>query len=140
MTATPTRIQAPFSLEQVNNLNAYQAVGQGHPFTCGGEGCREILIAGRPGWTCLKCSYEQKWAWEWMANANTWHSNAIRPQSRPAKSRHWPLYAYLGFQIFLLVLFLTLFAAGQDVSGGTILASCVTTAFFCGWCIFLRKP
>ncbi len=61
-------MSAPFTDEQVASLNAYQEAGTGHPFTCGGQDCREILRAERDGWRCLRCDYRQGWAHAFMAD------------------------------------------------------------------------
>ena len=67
-------INAPFTPDQVNTLNAYQDLGITHPYTCalrsqhpGEEG---ILIATTKGWKCPedKCEYTQDWALESTAN------------------------------------------------------------------------
>lgn len=67
-------IFAPFTEEQVINLNKFQKNPRFHPFTCGvnrkdpkhldGEG---VLIATKKGWICPYCSYLQDWAISWMA-------------------------------------------------------------------------
>lgn len=60
------RIYAPFTPEQVKQLNRYQTVGlfrelrcyNGHP-----------LIARESGWFCPFCvPFEQDWAWSYMAD------------------------------------------------------------------------
>lgn len=85
------QINAPFSAEQVDGLNAYQVGVQtvlcGHPFTCAnrseqvGEangdevpaphgvqgGDRGVLVATVAGWVCPHCSYTQNWAYASMA-------------------------------------------------------------------------
>lgn len=62
-------IYAPFTPEQIKNLNEYQA-GPIHPFTCGSKelNCNGVLIATEKGWMCPKCSYTQNWAHESMSN------------------------------------------------------------------------
>jgi hypothetical protein len=68
----PWSIQAPWSEDQVRNLNAFQRSGRMHPFTCGwrsehgGEG---ILVATAAGWECPAdgCEYRQTWALPFMA-------------------------------------------------------------------------
>lgn len=74
-------IKAPWTQEQVDGLNAYQAAPWVHPFTCGNrdaEGHREhaaavgahdhgILVATKDGWVCPVCSYTQDWAHARMA-------------------------------------------------------------------------
>lgn len=58
------KIEAPFTDEQVDLLNAYQRSGRFHPYTCGQ--CRQVLIATPTGWKCpsVACDYKQNWAWE----------------------------------------------------------------------------
>lgn len=66
-----SKIEAPFTPEQVEALNAYQAAGWFHPFTCGNEHRDpRTLIAEAEGWRCPKprCTYRQAWAHEWMAD------------------------------------------------------------------------
>lgn len=72
------QIEAPFTPEQVANLNAFQQSGRFHPFTCDlssagrssrsecpdGEG---VLIATENGWSCPCGQYVQNWAHEFMA-------------------------------------------------------------------------
>lgn len=57
-----------FSDQQVKNLNLYQQSGVFHPFTCGNDSCRDILIAKTSGWVCPSCDYTQNWAHEFMLN------------------------------------------------------------------------
>jgi len=52
----------PWSDEEVELLNKYQILGKFHPYTCGGNRCRNILLATRDGWVCTKCDYTQNWA------------------------------------------------------------------------------
>lgn len=61
------KIKAPFTQEQVENLNRFQSLGYVHPFTCGNDKCRAILIATENGWICPECGYEQDWAPSTMA-------------------------------------------------------------------------
>jgi hypothetical protein len=61
-------VYAPFTDDQVASLNAYQAGGRGHPYTCGTDSCRGVLIATRDGWHCPGCAYGQSSAWAWMAD------------------------------------------------------------------------
>lgn len=67
------KIHAPFTVTQVENLNAYQRVGLMHPFTCGNAGSQHPpLVATSKGWQCpvVDCDYTQNWAHEFMA----WYS------------------------------------------------------------------
>ena len=61
------KIKAPWTQEQVDALNAWQALGNVHPFTCGGKGCREDLVAHEAGWHCPRCSNRQDWAHDFMS-------------------------------------------------------------------------
>lgn len=61
------QVRAPFTAEQVANINEYQEQGRFHPFTCGGEKCRETLVAHEDGLHCPKCDYRQFWVWDMMA-------------------------------------------------------------------------
>lgn len=73
-------IKAPFTEQQVKNLNAYQAQGKFHPFTCcggnyeGNDKCERqnrtgegLLKASVNGWICPCGKYTQDWAHESMA-------------------------------------------------------------------------
>lgn len=67
-------VQAPWTTSQVDNLNAYQAAGYFHPFTCGRRNeHREdpgVLVATVDGWHCPAdgCSYAQSWAHGFMTD------------------------------------------------------------------------
>jgi hypothetical protein len=69
-------LEAPFTTEQVKSLNEYQESGVFHPFTCGTDKCRCVLIAAEDGWTCPECDYTQNWAHEWMGD-NSWKQSEI---------------------------------------------------------------
>jgi hypothetical protein len=69
--------KAPWTPEQVENLNSWQRAGWVHPFTCGSghrgdknhldsEG---ILVATEQGWVCPYCNYRQDWAHAKMATS-----------------------------------------------------------------------
>ena len=71
-----SKIEAPWTIEQVRALNRYQRGRWMHPFTCGsgnrtdsihldGEG---ILVAVESGWICPFCDYTQNWAHDFMLN------------------------------------------------------------------------
>lgn len=62
------QIHKPFTDDQVDSLNEYQTSDVCHPFTCGGEACRNVLVATNDGWTCPSCDYTQDWAHEFMGN------------------------------------------------------------------------
>lgn len=71
-----SRITVPFTPEQVQSLNEYQASGHFHPFTCQNVGSRHpVLVAAADGWRCPSCEYKQDWAHEWMADGS-WHRGA----------------------------------------------------------------
>ena len=57
--------KAPFTKEQVEKLNAYQAEGRMHPFTCVCSGSPP-LVATEEGWICNQCDYTQDWAHDFM--------------------------------------------------------------------------
>lgn len=61
---------APWTHEQVANLNAWQERGDRPPFTCGRDGCGEVLAAVPEGWVCPSetCDYTQNWAHNFMAD------------------------------------------------------------------------
>ncbi len=72
-----TQIKAPWTEEQVKNLNEYQVSGKFHPFTCGGTGCAKdetcnygILTAKIDGWYCPCNEWKQNWAHRFMAEDN----------------------------------------------------------------------
>lgn len=87
------RVSVPFTTDEADSLNAYQASGIGHPFTCGNDECRGpdklagrgVLRADPVGWTCPHCDYMQEWAWKWMSN---W---AFLLKNGP-----WPLHVLTG--------------------------------------------
>ena len=62
-----TQIRAPFTIEQVVALNAYQRRGSFHPFTCGNFHEPTDLVATLQGWRCPRCTFTQDWAHEFMA-------------------------------------------------------------------------
>lgn len=59
-------ISAPFTEEQVQQLNYYQKYGKLHPFTCPTRST--TLVADVTGWTCPCCDYTQDWAHDFMAH------------------------------------------------------------------------
>lgn len=66
-------IYAPWTSEQVEALNAFQAEGGMHPFTCGGDHtpASPVLVAKKDGWHCPQpygenCDYRQDWAPSFM--------------------------------------------------------------------------
>lgn len=54
----------PWTDEQIDKLNTYQNCGYVHPFSCGNDSCRAMLIATRDGWRCSQCDYQQFWAYD----------------------------------------------------------------------------
>lgn len=73
------RLDAPWTDEQVEALNRFQASGVMHGFTCGGSvhdnqplgTSRPLLLARRDGWVCVggvDCDYRQSWAHSFMAD------------------------------------------------------------------------
>jgi hypothetical protein len=71
---TATVTAAPWTDNQVANLNRYQRAGMFHPFTCGRRNQHRdnpgILIAERDGWRCPAdgCDYRQTWAHPFMTD------------------------------------------------------------------------
>lgn len=64
---------APWATAEVASLNAFQASGVIHPFTCGSDGeppCNSVLVATPAGWECPGCDYRQNWAISWMADGS----------------------------------------------------------------------
>lgn len=61
--------KAPWTADQVVALEAWQACGWVHPYTCGNDhdGDRR-LVATADGWRCLICDYTQDWCWVGMLN------------------------------------------------------------------------
>lgn len=90
-------VDAPFSLEQVESLNAYQSSGVMHPFTCAGDradaahhayqakhgGDRGQLMAIEAGWICPVCGSTQDWAWLWMSDWS-WRPSDLASKGGPA--------------------------------------------------------
>jgi hypothetical protein len=67
-------IIAPWTVEQVDTLNAFQVGGFMHPFTCGRRdkhrGHPSVLLATPAGWVCtqIDCTFTQDWAHDFMAD------------------------------------------------------------------------
>jgi hypothetical protein len=64
------RIEAPWTKDQVDRLNAFQARQDVHPFTCPGGTPRCVkreLVATPDGWECHCGEYHQTWVHAWMA-------------------------------------------------------------------------
>ena len=99
------KIKAPFTPEQVINLNAYQKQGHFHPFTCGSaKRCVEkvthhshkgdivwevstTLVATEAGWVCPNCDYTQDWAWGFMGEPPITQQQHDQNKTIPTKSR-----------------------------------------------------
>lgn len=84
-------VYPPFNTDQVASLDAYQASGVFHPFTCGTAGCRRPLTADPDGLQCPTCGSRFHWAWAWMADWS-WRLSA---EDRPFKG-WWMLYPVRG--------------------------------------------
>lgn len=61
-------IKAPWTEQQVKNLNDYQRDGLMHDFTCGNDSRHHSLVATVNGWVCKDCSYTQDWAHQFMCD------------------------------------------------------------------------
>lgn len=77
------QVTAPFTNEQVENLNGYQRSGVFHEFTCGNDFClgvdghKAVLVATNDGWECpAGCGYTQDWAHEAMADGR-WRRDSV---------------------------------------------------------------
>lgn len=57
-----TKFTAPWSLQQVVELNIQQSMDDRHGYTCGNAGGgHRPLIATQSGWVCPDCDYKQNW-------------------------------------------------------------------------------
>jgi hypothetical protein len=54
--------RAPWTLEQVVQLQWWQRSGVAHPYTCGNRSTHPNLVPLVTGWICLACDYTQDWA------------------------------------------------------------------------------
>jgi len=60
-------IHAPFTSEEVDALNAFQANDYVHPFTCPTNHVPDRRpMATQAGWICPHCDYKQDWAHGFM--------------------------------------------------------------------------
>jgi hypothetical protein len=61
---------APYTIEQVANIQEYQDML--HPFTCGSahEGKSPVLLISQHGFKCPECDYTQFWCHDFMANGS----------------------------------------------------------------------
>lgn len=57
---------AKFTPSEVASINAFQAAGLFHPFTC--DKCRTDLVAREDGLFCPACPYTQIWAHSFMSD------------------------------------------------------------------------
>lgn len=75
-----SQLEAPWTDEQVKNLNVYQKSGKMHPFTGHlDDGSKVDLIATKDGWVKIEGgSVCQTWAYDWMANRD-WSSKNGEP-------------------------------------------------------------
>lgn len=55
----------PYTAEEIESFNAYQAAGVWHPFTCGNEDSSD-LVAQEDCLACPNCDYRQYWGHVWM--------------------------------------------------------------------------
>lgn len=66
MEAKTVTLKAPWTQEQVDALNAYQHLGNFHPYTCPytHDWRSRRLLATVDGWVCVHphCDYTQDWA------------------------------------------------------------------------------
>jgi hypothetical protein len=68
--------KAPFTDEQIKNLNEYQKLDIVHKFTCGNDHNGErTLIATDSGWVCPTCDYKQDWCHTFMLNVESIKDN-----------------------------------------------------------------
>lgn len=74
------KVYAPFTVDQVEHLNAFQRDGVMHPFTCPqreefvpDHPTGSVLLATIAGWVCPTegCHYTQDWAHNFMANRSS---------------------------------------------------------------------
>jgi hypothetical protein len=90
---TTTAVNAPFTVDQVASLNAYQESEYVHPYTCGSPDCPSQnwavldqdhlpMAADADGLHCIEgmgCTYLQTWAHAWTADWS-WKSREARAQ------------------------------------------------------------
>lgn len=69
------KVRAPFTLDQVQSLNAFQHAIPYHPFTHENsvmpDHFDDIQVATEAGWICPNCGMlepVQVWAWKYMAD------------------------------------------------------------------------
>jgi len=55
--------KAPWTKEQVDELNKLQADDRFHGYTCpNNHKERRLLVATKDGWICNHCNYKQDWS------------------------------------------------------------------------------
>lgn len=63
MRVKPEIVEAPWSQQQIENLNLWQQADHVHEFTCPNVHAESrVLIARADGWHCPGCAYKQTWA------------------------------------------------------------------------------
>ena len=93
-------VRVPFTAEQVESLNGFQACGAFQEVTCGNDLCpgeQPALIAGEDGWSCPSCPYAQDWAHDMMADG-TWRDfqhMTIAVDGEPAAGK-WTIHGMPG--------------------------------------------
>lgn len=71
-TAITDGVIAPWSQEQAQSANEFQASGVFQPFRCPNTDVDPhpvsagLLVGSREGWTCSDCGYRQNWAHQFM--------------------------------------------------------------------------
>ena len=64
-----TKLNAPFTDDQVKSINEFQKSKHWHPFTCGKVHCDGILTATTHVLVCRKCgNWKQYWVHDFMVN------------------------------------------------------------------------
>lgn len=81
-------LKAPWTEEQVANLNTYQESGIFHPYTCGKDSRHRDLVATTDGWVCLDCDYKQDWCHEHIAQLPLQRLEVIRQYMRELPNEH----------------------------------------------------
>jgi hypothetical protein len=76
------QVQAPWSDDQVDALNAWQQLDHVHPFTCPEDHLAGAvsLVATPTGWVCPqgKCKRTQSWAYRLMLDASQHPANPLQ--------------------------------------------------------------
>jgi hypothetical protein len=94
-------IAAPWTHEQVEALNRWQANDWVHPYTCGNRGepghkeyaeahgqhDHGILVATPAGWVCPACDYTQDTAWAGMLHVEAFDFTAALQPDTPEEVR-----------------------------------------------------